>query len=167
MSEDSLRAQLDAQIRNRALIYLTTYDALVEEIGAARAEAVMKRAIYARGCQVGAAFKAFAPADIPGLAAAFLKMVPDEGRAFAPDVRRCDAGGLDIKFGSCPLKAAWQDAGVDDAKLEILCRIAGIIDNGTFEEAGFSFAAETWKPGDAGCCFLHVRPGPPAARTEV
>lgn len=167
MSEESLRAQLDAQIRNRALIYLTTYDVLAAELGAARAEALMRRAIYERGCQVAELLKRHAPSDIKGLRDAFLKMVPDEGRAFAPDVRRCDDGGLDIKFGKCPLKAAWVDFGVDDAKLEILCRIAGVIDNGTFEEAGFSFSAETWKPGDPGCCFLHIRPGPPASRTEV
>lgn len=167
MSEESLRAQLDAQIRNRALIYLTTFDTLAAALGPARAEALMRRAIYARGCQVGEALKRFAPADMQGLRDAFLKMAPDEGRAFAPDVRRCDDGGLDIKFGKCPLKAAWQDAGVDDAKLETLCRIAGVIDNGTFEEAGFAFSAETWKPGNPGCCFLHIRPGPPATRTPV
>ncbi len=167
MSEESLRAQLDAQIRNRALIYLTTYDALAAELGPERAEALMRRAIYARGCQVADALKGFAPGDMKGLRDAFLKMVPDEGRAFAPDVRRCDEGGLDIKFGKCPLKSAWQDAGVDDAKLEILCRIGGVVDNGTFEEAGFSFSADTWTPGDPGCCFLHIRPGPPKSRTPV
>ncbi len=167
MSEDSLRRQLDAQIRNRALIYATTFDALSEEVGAAKAEAIMRRAIYNRGCQVADAFKAFAPADMAGLRDAFLKSIPDEGRAFQPEIIRCDAGGLDIKFHACPLKQAWVDAGIDDARLETLCRIAGIIDNGTFEEAGFSFAAETWKPGDTGCCFLHIAPGPATARTQL
>jgi hypothetical protein len=167
MSEDSLRRHLDAQIRNRALIYATTFDALSEEVGAAKAEAIMRRAIYNRGCQVADAFKAFAPSDMAGLRDAFLKAIPDEGRAFQPEIRRCDASGLDIKFHACPLKQAWVDAGIDDARLETLCRIAGIIDNGTFEEAGFSFAAETWKPGDTGCCFLHISPGPATARTPL
>jgi hypothetical protein len=167
MSDESLRRQLDAQIRNRALIYMTTFDALSEEVGEAKAEAIMRRAIYNRGCQVGAAFKAFAPGDMAGLHDAFITGIPDEGRAFQPEVRRCDAGGLDIKFHACPLKQAWVDAGVDDARLETLCRIAGIIDNGTFEEAGFSFAAETWTKGDPGCCFLHISPGPPKARTAL
>ncbi len=162
-----LRCQLDAQIRNRALIYMTTFDALSEEVGEAKAEAIMRRAIYNRGCQVGQAFRGFAPGDMAGLRDAFIRGIPDEGRAFQPEVRRCDAGGLDIKFHACPLKQAWVEAGVDDARLETLCRIAGHIDNGTFEEAGFSFAAETWKPGDSGCCFLHISPGPPKARTPL
>jgi hypothetical protein len=40
-----------------------------------------------------------------------------------------------------------------------LCRIAGRIDNGTFEAAGFEFWADTWQPGRDGYCHLHVRPG--------
>ena len=37
--------------------------------------------------------------------------------------------------------------------------IAGRVDNGTFEAAGFEFAADTWTPGGEGCCHLHLRPG--------
>jgi hypothetical protein len=36
-----------------------------------------------------------------------------------------------------------------------------VVDNGTFEAAGFAFSAKTWQPGDDGCCFLHIRPGKP------
>ena len=70
-----------------------------------------------------------------------------------------DAGGLDIKFHACPLKEAWLEAGMSEAKVAKLCHIAGVVDNGTFEAAGFAFSADTWQPGDEGCCFLHVRPG--------
>jgi len=28
-----------------------------------------------------------------------------------------------------------------------------------FEAEGFAFGADTRRPGDEGCCFLHVRPG--------
>jgi L-2-amino-thiazoline-4-carboxylic acid hydrolase len=78
---------------------------------------------------------------------------------FQPEVRRCDAGGLDIKFHACPLKEAWQAAGFAPEKIATLCRIAGVVDDGTFAAAGFSFSAETWRPGEEGCCFLHIRPG--------
>ncbi len=40
-----------------------------------------------------------------------------------------------------------------------LCHIAGRVDNGTFEGAGFVFSADTWRPGEGGCCYLHIRPG--------
>jgi hypothetical protein len=45
-------------------------------------------------------------------------------------------------------------------KIATLCRIAGVVDDGTFEAAGFNFSADTWRPGEEGCCFLHIRPGP-------
>ena len=66
---------------------------------------------------------------------------------------------LDITLQRCPLKEAWQEAGVADADIAALCRIAGRVDNGTFEAAGFEFSADTWQPGRDGCCHLHVRPG--------
>ncbi len=71
------------------------------------------------------------------------------------------AEALDIKFHACPLKEAWQAAGLPEERIATLCRIAGVVDNGTFEAAGFAFSAETWQPGEDGCCFLHVRPGKP------
>jgi hypothetical protein len=127
--------------------------------GAEVAEDVMKAAIYRRGLEIGRSFSSFGPADIDGLRDAFLDFVPDKGRLFAPEIRRCDAGGLDIKFHACPLKEAWTVAGFAPEKIATLCRIAGVVDDGTFAAAGFSFSAETWRPGEEGCCFLHIRPG--------
>jgi hypothetical protein len=105
----------------------------------------------------------FRPSDFAGLRDAFLDFVPDEGRLFRPEVGRCDAEGLDIKFHACPLKEAWHAAGLVPEKIATLCRIAGVVDDVTFEAAGFAFAADTWRPGEEGCCFLHIRPGPAPA----
>jgi predicted ArsR family transcriptional regulator len=139
------------------------YDALAERFDAETAEEVMKRAIYRRGREIGKRFAAYGPADLEGLCAAFLQFVPDHGRLFAPEVRRADAEALEIKFHACPLKEAWQAAGLSDDKIATLCRIAGVVDDGTFEAAGFSFSAETWRPGAEGCCWLRIRPGKPDA----
>ena len=54
------------------------------------------------------------------------------------------------------------ELGRSEADLEHLCQFAGAIDAGLFTAAGFSFAGETWKPGEPGCCRLRVRPGPAA-----
>lgn len=35
------------------------------------------------------------------------------------------------------------------------------------ERAGFSFGLATWKPGETGCRFLHIAPGPATARTPI
>ncbi len=67
--------------------------------------------------------------------------------------------GLDIKFHDCPLRNAWREEGLPDEEIATLCRIAARIDNGTFEAAGFEFSADTWQPGEEGCCYLHIRPG--------
>jgi predicted ArsR family transcriptional regulator len=159
-----LREQLYAAFKHRALLYWHFFDTLRREHGEARAAEIMGRAIYARGAEIGRQFARFAPADLAGLRDAFLASVPDDGRMFAPEVRRCGAGGLDIKLTHCPLQDAWRDAGRSDADIARLCQIAGRVDNGTFEAAGFEFSADTWQPGRDGCCFLHIRPRPSAPR---
>lgn len=155
--EAELRLQLRNAYKARALVYLAFYDELAAEVGGAKAEEILKRAIYKRGLAIGAEFKRFSPDDFAGLRDAFIKFVPDDGRLFDPEVRRCDADGLDIKLRACPLKEAWHEAGLDDAKIETLCRIAGIIDAGTFRSAGFGFEPCTWTPGESGCCLLRIR----------
>ena len=78
---------------------------------------------------------------------------------FRLEVFRDDADGLDIKHHACPLRDAWQEAGLSAEDVATLCRIASRIDDGTFEAAGFQFWADTWQPGGEGCCLLHIRPG--------
>lgn len=157
MSEvDKLRAQLDASFRNRALVVLEVYRVLKDELGASKAEDLLKRAIYRRGCAIGEQFKQFAPADVTGLRDAFLKFIPDEGRVFEPEVLHSDERSLEIQLHKCPLKDAWRDEGLDETEITTLCRIAGVVDNGTFEGAGFKFRSETWEPGRGGCCHLFI-----------
>jgi hypothetical protein len=160
MSEETLRRQLYESFKNRAMIYHLIFDELRKELGAERAEAILGRAIYRRGEENGKAhFGKFAPNDLAGLKAAFLDAIPDERRMFMPEVLRSDAETLDIKFHACPLREAWQAAGLPDDDVAALCRIAARIDNGTFEAAGFRFFADTWQPNSEGCCCLHIRPG--------
>ena len=96
--------------------------------------------------------------DMEGLKEAFVGGIPDDGAMFKPEVERCDAEGLDIKFHGCPLRDAWMEMGLPEEEVATICRIAARIDNGTFEGAGFEFTADTWQPGDDGCCYLHIRP---------
>jgi hypothetical protein len=159
VSEAQLRQQLYDSYKNRALIYWLIYDELRKELGAAKAEDLMKRAIYQRGAQKGGKYAAHAPADLDGLRKTFLGGLADDGRMFRPEVLRSDAEALDIKFHACPLREAWLEEGLPDMEVATLCRSAARIDNGTFESAGFEFHADTWQPGGEGCCCLHIRPG--------
>ena len=159
MSEEQLRHQLYDAFANRAFIYHLLLSQLRSELGADRAAELMGRAIYQRGVQNAARYVSFAPRDLEGLRQAFLASLPDDGVMFAPEVVRCDAEGLDIKFHRCPLQKAWLDAGLAPEEVATLCRIAAQVDNGLFEAAGFRFHADTYRPGAEGCCFLHIRPG--------
>ncbi len=158
MSEDELRNQLYGSFKNRALMYLHVFKVLQKEIGVQKATEIMKRSIYNRGLEIGEQFKKFAPADLEGLKTAFLAFIPDEGKMFDPEVLRCDTEGLEIKMRRCPLKDAWQDAGLNKSELIAMCDIAASVDAGTFEGAGFSFSAETWTQGQQGCCRLNITP---------
>jgi L-2-amino-thiazoline-4-carboxylic acid hydrolase len=159
MTEQTLRAQLDASFRNRALIYLEVYRVLTEELGAKRAEALLKKAIYRRGCAIGEQFRRYGPDDLAGLREAFLAFIPDNGRVFEPQVVHADETRLEIQLCRCPLKEAWKDAGLSDDEIATMCRIAGIVDNGTFEGAGFRFHSATWSAGRQGCCRLFIEKG--------
>lgn len=154
---EDLRAQLKAALKNRAMVYSAIYEEISKEYGETKSEEILKRAIYARGAASCDKFSAHAPADFSGLRDGFLDFVPDHGKLFDPEVVRCNEEGLDIKFHACPLKEAWEDAQLAPERIETLCRIAGVVDNGTFEQAGFALESETWKIGGEGCCFLHVR----------
>jgi hypothetical protein len=160
MSEEQLRAQLYDSFKNRAMIYYLIFDELRAELGAERAEQVLSRAIYRRGEAKGREkYARFAPDNLAGLKADFLGGIADDGRMFQPEVVRDDAQELDVKFHGCPLRDAWLEAGLPDADVATLCRIASRIDYGTFAGAGFDFSADTWQPGGEGCCYLHIRPG--------
>ncbi len=157
--ENILREQLWASFRNRAMVYLEVYRVLDEEFGAQRAAELLKKAIYRRGCEIGRQFERFGPDDLEGLKTAFLATIPDGGKVFDPEVVACDDARLELKLRRCPLKEAWHDAGLPDAQVARMCEIAGIVDNGTFEAAGFRLTSETWQPGRSGCCHLIIEKG--------
>jgi L-2-amino-thiazoline-4-carboxylic acid hydrolase-like protein len=159
MGKPDMRKLLVDAIKARAMFYHAFYKEFSAEIGTERTAELMKRAIYKRGLEIGKRFAKFAPDDMEGLKTAFLEFIPDPHGTFNPKVERCDAGGIDILLHSCPLKEAWQQAGLSDQEVATMCSIAGRVDNGTFEGAKFSFHADIWRPGREGCCHLHIRPG--------
>lgn len=157
MSVEQLRRELDDAFRNRAMLYLEIYRALSREVGAAKAEAVLSEAIYARGRDAAQqAFAAFGPQDACALGEAFLAGSPDQGRMFPTEVTRGE-GAISFKVQQCPLQSAWVSAGVPPDEMATICRIAGRFDNGLFEHSGAVVETETWQPGVAGCCRITLR----------
>jgi hypothetical protein len=151
----------------RAAAYAEFYRAMSEALGPDEALRVGKIATRRLGEAIGSRFTPLAPGDLAGLRDAFLDSIPDRDALFGPEVVRCDASALEIQFHRCPLKAAWEAQGIAGDQLGRLCAMAGAIDGGLFDSAGFKFEGTTWQPGQSGCCRLRVVPGPdPAAVTR-
>ena len=144
----------------RAAAYAHTFDVLREELGEARALELSKRATRRMGADMGKAFAHLGPADLPGLKDAFLAGIIEGDALFSPEVVQADGEAMRIHFHRCPLKEAWEAQGRSPEDVRLLCEMAGAIDGGLFEGAGFKFAGTTWQIGDEGCCKLCVLPGP-------
>ncbi|MFW5838114.1 MAG: L-2-amino-thiazoline-4-carboxylic acid hydrolase, partial [Desulfovibrionaceae bacterium] len=142
---------------NRAAVYALLLDELEAAAGPDKAAEIMKRAIYKRGEQIGERFGQYAPGDFEGLRDAFVGGIPDQGRMFAPEVVSCNADGLVVEFSNCPLKNAWRKMGLSEARCAKLCGIARVVDNGTFESAGFDFEVRSLPEGEERCSLV-VRP---------
>lgn len=154
MSEETLREELEASFRNRADLYRLMHSEMVAELGQERGEALMVRIIHKRGQEVGAGyFKAKGPSAL-AVGEAFLAVSPDQGRMYPTNVTR-ESDGIEFRVKRCPLKDAWQEAGLDAATTATLCRIAGAFDKGLFEAAGVDFRNETWSAQrGGGCCHI-------------
>jgi hypothetical protein len=133
------RVETQAAFRNRALMYAYLFDELESEFGAERATALMKRAIFRRGLEVGQKYRSAADAgDLAEVARLFVEGSPADGTLFTPGVEEASAEGdrLVLRMVTCPLKDAWRDAGYSAEKVDLLCEIAAAVDEGTFEGAG-------------------------------
>ncbi len=150
---------LRAALKMRAAAYAHMFDVMREQLGLEKALEIGQEATRRLGTEMGGNFSEFGPADLEGLKDAFLAGIPGVGELFIPEVVKCDGDELEIYFQKCPLKDAWMELGRSDEDLEHLCDFAGAIDAGLFTSAGFTFAGDTWKPGEPGCCRLRVRPG--------
>lgn len=159
MSEAKLREELYGSFNNRAMIYYNMYKTLSAELGKDKAADLMRDAIYKRGVEQSKALQGIDNKDVKALMDKFLSIIPDDGKMFGPEILKADKDAVDLKFHRCPLKESWLEAGIPEAEVAELCRIAARVDNGLFEGAGFKFHAETWEPGRDGCCHLHLRPG--------
>jgi hypothetical protein len=157
--DDNCRALLRRSFNMRAAAYAYMFDVMRERLGTEVALEIGMEATRRMGKEMGKTFAEFGPANLRGLKDAFIAGIIDGDEMFKPDVKQCDDKELRINFRDCPLKRAWLEMGRSDEDIALLCKMAGRIDNGLFEGAGFTFAGETWQPGDEGCCRLRVLPG--------
>ena len=155
MTTHGLQNALHDANKERALIYLDIFREIHDRHGEQEAIDILRTAIETRGRAFGKSLKSFAPRNFRGLCDAFA-YVPDGGVMFDPQEVRCDAEALELKMRKCPLKEAWQSAGVTERELSLLLYCASAMDVGTMDEAGFELKIGTWQPGEDGCCSLKI-----------
>jgi hypothetical protein len=151
-----LQKALQEANQARGQLYLAFLRVLERYLGRDAVVAAMRETLRDWGRHLGQGLARHAPEDFEGLARDFV-YAPDGGRMFQPAVHRCDASGIDTQMMTCPLKQAWQAAGLPDAEMALLCSVASEADHGTMEAAGFRLDIETWQPGAVGCCLLRIR----------
>lgn len=160
--EDDLtkaRAETRAAFENRALIYLSLYEELSDELGSERAAELMARAIRRRGEDVGRKYAGAARAgDLDAVGRIFCEGSPCGGELFHPGVEEAGENRIVLRMTSCPLVDAWRDAGLDPDEVDAMCEIAAAVDEGTFEGAGLDLVFLE-RAGAPGCdrCLLELR----------
>ena len=157
---ERLSQELETSFRNRADLYRLLLDELTVSLGPDEAEALLVRSIEKRGREAAVAFLDLGPQQAREIGEAFLAASPDGGRMYPTEIER-RADGMSFRVLRCPLKDAWRAAGVDEARLQTLCRIAGSFDRGLFEATGIRFANRTWHVGDGDhCCEIDLTNAP-------
>lgn len=139
----------------RARVYVEFFRALERRFGREVAIEVTREAVYNWGKTLAGDLGKHLPTDFAGLRRSFAE-APDGGAMFSPDVSACTDRELVVQFKTCPLKSAWIEEGLSGEDVALFCDMAACADYGTLEEAGFDVTIETWRPGQEGCCRLHI-----------
>lgn len=162
-STETLRRELAEAFKARAHLYRLLVDELDSTIGPDSADRLMIRMLEKRGAEVAAGLFAGLPPDPLVIGRRFLEMSPDGGRLY-PHEREEDGERIAFRVGQCPLKQAWQEAGLPAERIARLCRLAGAFDRGLFEAAGVAFSNSTWSEArGGGCCWIELRARPAPA----
>jgi len=86
---------------------------------------------------------------------------PCEGALFEPGVEELEGDTVVLRMTACPMKEAWEDMGLSPDQVDLMCRIAAAVDEGTFEAAGLelTFKDRLGAPGSSRCLLELKLPG--------
>jgi hypothetical protein len=133
-------AVLVNELKNRARIYINIYRELSMEVGADKAAAILKRALYARGREKGLQLaQKISKPNLHELVLAFMEGKADMD-AFGHEVVEERLDSVVLRLNRCPLVEAWREAGLSPEEQKALCNIAYQVDFGKFETAGYKLA---------------------------
>ena len=152
------RAETRGAFENRALMYAYLYEELLGVLGRDEAVAVMKRALYRRGLEVGRKYRDAAKSgDLAEVGAIFCGGSPCAGTLFDPGIEENSDGRIVLRMTSCPLVDAWRTAGLPAEEIDTLCEIAAAVDEGTFAGAGLGLEFLSRLGAGEDKCLLDLR----------
>jgi len=152
------RAETRGAFENRALMYSHLYEELLPVLGREETVALMKRAIYRRGLDVGRKYREAAQAgDLDEVGNIFCSGSPCAGGLFDPGVEEGSDGRIVLRMTSCPLIEAWSAAGLPAGEIDTLCEIAAAVDEGTFDGAGLDLQFLSRLGAGDDMCLLDLR----------
>ncbi|MDR3687120.1 MAG: L-2-amino-thiazoline-4-carboxylic acid hydrolase [Coriobacteriia bacterium] len=152
------RAETRSAFETRAYMYAYIYEELVTTIGKDAAIALMKRAIYRRGIEVGRKYRpAVEAADLVEVGSIFCNGSPCQGELFEPGIEENSNGHIVLRMTSCPLHAAWEGMGLPAEEVDTLCEIAAAVDEGTFAGAGLDLTFLSRLGAGADKCLLDLQ----------
>jgi hypothetical protein len=155
---DKSRAETRGAFENRALMYAYLYEELLPVLGREETVALMKRAIYRRGLEVGRKYRAAAQeGDLAEVGNIFCSGSPCAGGLFDPGIEERADGRIVLRMTSCPLIDAWREVGLPAEEIDTLCEIAAAVDEGTFDGAGLELRFLSRLGAGEGKCLLDLR----------
>ncbi|MGB4593016.1 MAG: L-2-amino-thiazoline-4-carboxylic acid hydrolase [Coriobacteriia bacterium] len=153
------QAETRAAFENRALIYLNLYQTLAAELGPEQAIELMRSAIYDRGVEISEKYREAAEdGDLEEIGEIFCEGSPCGGALFEPGVEAVGTSRILLRMTACPLVETWREHGVPEYEIDVLCRIASAVDEGTFEGAGLDIEiTERLGEPESERCLLDIR----------
>lgn len=123
----SITNDKEVNINRNAIEHRATWMGLIHDEAVkagADAESICRKAITRCGLYHGAGYRAGCanPEDVRDFEKSFLNELGK--KTFEMDVTECTETSLKIEFHYCPLLAAWQKQGFDDATCAKLCDMA-------------------------------------------
>ena len=147
---------LASEIKNRARIYYLIYRELSREVGEAKAEAILRKALYERGREKGLELvQKTGGGDLRKVASAFVEG-KEEVDVFGHEVVAVDDHHALLRLNHCPLVEAWEGLGLSREEQRLMCNIAYQVDFGKFEAAGFRLKFNCRIADGEPSCDLHV-----------
>jgi hypothetical protein len=154
MSEETVNAVTDAH-KMRAWAYYYLYKEMENEFGKDKASEIFKNATYKMGQEKAAVkYSDKARENACDLCEEFVEENQINKSVFSKSKVNCSENKCEIEMHSCPLIKGWQEMGLNEREIELMCDLAYQVDFGTFDALGYDLSFSKRLADGGNCCHL-------------